>query len=71
MLSNINALQIGFSLKKTTEQEYLILKDKEIEIDSLFLKCDNYVCSQEQNAVVIAGDEFGIGDFYDFLNLYF
>lgn len=71
LLSNINALQIGFSLKKTTEQEYIILKDKEIEIDSLFLKCDNYVCSQEQNAVVIAGDEFGIGDFYDFLNLYF
>ncbi len=27
LLSNINALQIGFSLKKTTEQEYLILKD--------------------------------------------
>lgn len=70
LLSHVNALQIGFSLKKISEQEYILLKDKEIEINSLFLKCDNYVYSQEKNTVVIAGKEFEIGDFYDFLDLY-
>ena len=71
LLDRINTLQIGFSLEKMNEQEYILSKDKPVEPNSLFLKCDDYICSQGKSAAIIAGTEFEVGDFYDFLNLYF
>ena len=71
LLDRINTLQIGFSLEKMNEQEYILSKDKPVEPNLLFLKCDDYICSQGKSAAIIAGTEFEVGDFYDFLNLYF